>query len=346
MSGGEKYMLTAAKCLAEDHSVSLFWNTEKEASIRQEALRKFALDLGNIAFKPNIFAKEISFWSRFKESSRYDVIIYLSDGSLPLLACKLFVHFQAPVEWVSGSSIKTKIKLLKTQRIICNSQFTKQYIDRKFRVQSNVLYPPVIVKETSSAIKKENVILHVGRFGVQTAGSSYKKQEVMADVFKKMVDDGLKDWELVFVVSVSDQHMSQLVALQKEVEKYPIQFIINAKDVELWEWYAKARIYWHASGYGEDLQQHPDRAEHFGISTVEAMSKGAVPIVIRAGGQTEIITDGEDGLLWETKEELMQKTKNVIDNETLRQTLANNASKRAKDFDQEKFCRELQSLIS
>ena len=53
--------------------------------------------------------------------------------------------------------------------------------------------------------------------------------------------------------------------------------------------YKLAKIYWHASGFGEDLETHPEKAEHFGITTVEAMINGLVPIVIDAGGQKEIV---------------------------------------------------------
>ena len=43
-------------------------------------------------------------------------------------------------------------------------------------------------------------------------------------------------------------------------------------------------LFWHAAGLGEDPTTNPDRFEHFGISVVEAMSAGAVPMVYEHGG--------------------------------------------------------------
>ena len=108
----------------------------------------------------------------------------------------------------------------------------------------------------------------------------------------------------------------------------------------------RAKIYWHASGFGEDVEKHPELAEHFGMSTVEAMGAGVVPVVINTGGQKEIVTDGENGLLWNTLEELLEKTKQVVQDENLRTELSQNAMKRARDFGKERFYNEVQRLIT
>ena len=70
----------------------------------------------------------------------------------------------------------------------------------------------------------------------------------------------------------------------------------DASGAELRDLYARASIFWHAAGLGEDPERHPDRYEHFGITTVEAMSAGAVPVVIDAAGQVEIVEHGAYGL--------------------------------------------------
>ncbi len=97
LSGGEKYILTLALCLAKKNSVSLFWDRNEEAGIKETVLRKFGLDITPILFDKNIFSKTTPFYSRFKESKKYDIIIVLSDGSIPLLGCKTYIHFQLPL---------------------------------------------------------------------------------------------------------------------------------------------------------------------------------------------------------------------------------------------------------
>ena len=67
-----------------------------------------------------------------------------------------------------------------------------------------------------------------------------------------------------------------------------------------------ASIFWSATGYGERDDQ-PWAAEHFGMTTVEAMAGGCVPVVIDKAGQQEIITPGVDGFRWSTPAQLMAR---------------------------------------
>lgn len=343
LSGGEKYMLSIASCLLREHEVFIFWNKEKESEIKRESKRKLGIDLTNVEFYKNIFAKNISSQSRFLESRKFDAIAYLSDGSIPLVGTKLYIHFQFPIEWVDGKSFKTKLKLAFIKKVFCNSNFTKYYIDKKLNIDSSVLYPPVNVHKSN--VKKENLILHVGRFYVNENESNYKKQDVMIKVFKRMVDNGLKDWRFNLVIGVKNEHKYKLNKLKQLVRGYPIEIIENPSNEILWENYSKAKIYWHATGFGENLEKNPEKAEHFGISTVEAMGVGAVPVVINAGGQKEIVVDGESGYLWNTLEDFMKKTSTLIDNARLWKKISIQAQERSNKFTGERFCKELKEII-
>ena len=337
LAGGERYILTLASYLSKNNSVSLFWDRDRDA-VKKRIVDKFEMDLSDVTFVDNIFDKNVTFLKRFLASKAYDRIIVLSDGSIPLIWSKLILHFQTPMEWVQVSGIKTKIKLSRVYEVICNSAYTKQYIDKEFSVKSDIIYPPVTIQNTKH-IQKENIILNVGRYGIVQAGSSYKKQEILIDTFKKLVDGGIKNWKFILIVSIFEQDKEKLATMQNMIGDYPIEIISNPSNDILWQMYEKSRIYWHASGYGEDLQAHPDRAEHFGMSTVEAMGTGAVPVVINAGGQPEIVEDGKNGFLWETTENLLEKTKELTLNNSLWISLSENAKKRAEAFSKEIFIR-------
>lgn len=338
-------MLSIATCLAKKHDVTLFWNPENERAIREEAERKFAMKLDKVSFTPSIFDPGFSFFKRLSESRKYDLIFVLSDGSIPILLCSLILHFQTPVEWVNGNSPIEQMKLRKVRTVLVNSEFTKHFIDRKFHINSTVLYPPLNLPEIKPR-KKEKIILNVGRFGIRNAGSSYKKQEVLAKTFQEMVEKGLKDWELVFIMSVSEGEQEKAEAFAEIYKKFPIKLFINPDLSVVSEMYNKASIYWHAAGFGENLEAYPDRAEHFGIATVEAMSRGVVPVVIHAGGQPEIVTDGENGFLWRTTEELIEKTMHLIEDTKLREILSRQAEKRAERFDIKRFNETLENIVT
>lgn len=342
LSGGEKYMLSAAICLADENEVFIFWDHELE--IRKKAQEKLGVNLDKVKFSKNIFLRNVSFIKRFFSTLKYDAIFYLSDGSIPLVYPKLFLHFQFPVEWVKTNSWKMKFKISRIRKVICNSYFTKRYIDKKLNIKSIVVYPPVEIK-MAKKVKKENIILNVGRFSLINE-SNFKKQDVMIDVFRKLIRANLKDWKFVLVISILEKDLEQFEELKRKAKGLPIEFIVNAKDSLLWELYAKSKIYWHATGFGEDLNIHPEKAEHFGISTVEAMGAGVVPVVINAGGQREIVDDGKNGFLWNKTEELLEKTELLIKEGDLLKKMSLEAIEKAKVFNQEKYRQKIKEIFN
>jgi len=344
LGGGEKYMLAIASCLSIDNRVDVFWDEDKNF-IKKTAEERFGLDLSKTKFVKNIFSSQVSLLNKLFVTRKYDIIIFLSDGSIPLtFAKKLMLHFQAPVERVNSKGFIKNLKLKRVNSVICNSKFTKEYIDKKFGVKSILLYPPVDQIDSSN-IKKDNSILTVGRFEKMSNGSTFKKHEVMIEVFKKMVDKGLRGWKLEIVTSVNKNNAQHLVQIENLVNGYPIRILVNLSKLEISELYKKAKIYWHAAGFGEDLQRSPEKAEHFGIATVDAMQALAVPVVIMAGGQIEIVENKKSGFLWQTKEELIEKTNLLIRNNNLLNEMSVEARKRSNIFVGNRFCKEVKEII-
>lgn len=341
LGGGERYMLTIAECLSGEHEVFLFWNDKQ---ILRNAEVKLGINLKKIEVVKNIFYSNI--FTKFAESSKYDIIFFLSDGSIPFVFSKLIVHFQHPLERVKTDSLLFKLKLSRVNRIICNSNYTKRFIDMKFSRKGIVLYPPFEYKKfVNNESRKENIILTVGRYSRMSNGKDFKKQSELIKAYKQMVDKGLKNWRFYIVTNSLPENEKYIVELGKMVSGYPINIYKNIANAELCEMYKKSKIYWHAAGYGEDLDEYPERAEHFGISTVEAMSAGSVPVVINAGGQKEIIKDGDNGFLWTEIPDLIDKTMALVKNEGLLKHVSQAAREDAKYFETPRFCRELKKII-
>lgn len=331
IGGGEKYMMTIAECLSENNDVDIFWDNPEDLN---KINQRFGIKIDKIKTVKNIFNR--GFVDKQKASRNYDCIIVLSDGSIPVLASKkTFLHIQQPLPNIKVS-IKEKLKLKKINKVFCNSLFTKEFVDQKFGIKSELLYPPVNVYGIGK--EKENIIMHVGRFRVvQVNATDYKKQNVMVSAFKEMVDGGLKGWKFVIAVSLDNIEDPLFLDMKKNAKGYPIEFMVNTSNKKLWEVGSKAKIYWHASGYGENLISNPELAEHFGISTVEAMGVGTVPVVINAGGQKEIVESGVDGFLWNTLEELKDYTIKLIEDKKMLEEMSEKAFKKAEKFDKENF---------
>lgn len=350
LGGGEKYMLTIAECLSIDNDVVIFWDNKEDLDI---VLQRFSIDLSRVEVVPNIFSSKVGFLKRLLESKKLDVIFVLSDGSIPfVLSKKLFIHLQQPIPAAEKNGLKNIIKKTRITRVFCNSYFSKSFVDKQLGVDSVVVYPPVALRPKK--VKKQNVVLHVGRFrardvrtvanGVNRPVGDYKKQSVMIEAFKKITKK-IPGWKFILATGVKPEDEKEFSEMRKQAESYPIEFLVNMSNDDLWDIYSKAKIYWHASGFGEDLDRHPEFAEHFGISTVEAMGAGTVPVVFNAGGQKEIVEDNINGFLWNTLFELEEKTLYLTKENKILEQMSEEAIRRAKDFEGKRFCEEIKKMV-
>jgi glycosyltransferase involved in cell wall biosynthesis len=337
LGGGERYVMTVAEyLLTKRWRVDIFWN---DVRIKQKIIQRLRLKIELANFLPNIFQKSI--WEKYKILKNYDLIFYLSDGSVPFLfAKKNILHFQVPFHGIDGKNFLNRIKLKKIDFIVCNSHFTKKFIDKEYGVKSLVVYPPVAIEEFKPG-KKENIILSVARF---TDILHSKRQDVLVEVFKRMVDKGLKGWRL-FLVGGDAEGKKLVAKLKKESQGYPIEILTNISFEELKKVYAKAKIFWHAAGYGIDERRQPEKVEHFGISVVEAIAAGCIPVVIGKGGIKEIITSGKNGFFWQTKEELENLTFQLIKEDSLIKKISQHLNKSSERFSKEFFCQKIYELV-
>jgi len=303
LGGGERYMLSASSALESlGYQITFSWDNLTEINQLSTML---GIPLRSPQLSPEI--KKLYFGNNplgmYLATKDYDVVFYLSDGSIPLLGGKKnILHMQVPFHGVHGRSIKNRLKKMFIHKIVVNSEFTKKVIDHEFNVSSVVLYPPV-AEVTTKGIK-EKVILSVGRF---EPSLNTKHQDVLIEAFKELSPQ-IPGWKLILAGgSSSDEWLN---TLRQKASGFPIEFATNVSYEELCKLYAVSTIYWHAAGYDVDERKNPDLTEHFGISTVEAISAGCIPLVVPYGGQREILTD--KNFHWETKSELLTKTLSEI----------------------------------
>jgi glycosyltransferase involved in cell wall biosynthesis len=332
LSGGERYVFTLAGHWSKAHGVSIFWNDD---SILKKAQERFHLDLSNVHVVPNIFHYE-PLISKFFSSSQYDLIFFLSDGSIPIsCASHNIIHFQVPFQKISFPFWKR----INIQKIICNSKFTKDAIDPSVGSHADIIYPPVDVEKFAIG-KKEKTILSVGRF---SSFFQTKKQEVLIEIFSEGVKRGIfKDWRLILAGGLlpSDRHYFESLVLKSK--GFLIELKPNVSFETLQKLYASATIYWHAAGFKET---NPQLMEHFGITTVEAMASGCIPVVYNAGGQPEIVDHGKNGFLWNTKEECSKYTLDIIHSFKLQKELQSRAKTTSRRFSSDNFCQQFDNLL-
>lgn len=337
LGGGERYTLTLAEHLSHHGwSVDVFWDDQ---GIREKVETRFNLDLKDVKFLP----QRQDFFKKGRLGADYDFFFWLSDGSIPWLSSRCnFLHFQVPFHGVGGRSLWNRIKLKKIHHIVCNSYFTKKFIDREYRVNAQVIYPPVDI-ESFSPGQKKNHILAVGRFSQLLQA---KSQDLLITSFKKLYDQGLKDWQLILAGATDIGGQEFFQKLKKQAQGYPIKILADIDFKTLKNLYAEAKIFWSASGFSIDEEKFPEKVEHFGITIVEAMAAGCVPLLVAKGGAKEIIKEGKIGFLWEQETELIKLTRVLTDNPQNFQTLSKAVIKLSRTFSKKRFCEEFDEIIT
>lgn len=329
LGGGERYSMAVATVLTKSgYKVDIEWPDE---AISQKLEDRFGIDLSGVNFVPSI-----------NRGESYDICFWVSDGSIPSLkARKNFIHFQIPFHKIKVNTLLYKLKLFRVSKIICNSYFTKRFIDNSFKVESVVIYPPAPVEKIQPG-RKENIILSVGRFSQLDRS---KRQDLLVEAFKKIFDSGYRDWKLILAGGTDIGVGNYIDKLRKLSKGYPIKIIEKPIFQGLKKLYSTSKIYWSAAGYGVNDEKEPEKVEHFGISVAEAMAGGVVPLIYSAGGHKEIIKEGENGYLWTSKQELVKKTIKLADDKKLLIKISQNAIFSAAKYSYERFEKEFLATI-
>jgi len=327
LGGGERYVASFIQFLLEQkYKVDIHWD---DKDLIGQISKRFDLSIEGAKVVPDI-----------NRGDGYDLLFWVSDGSIPTLKSRNnILHFQFPFRETNGRSLMNKMKLFRIKNIVCNSNFTKSFIDTEYSVNSLVIYPPVDTQKFKPK-RKEKKILYVGRFSQLTQS---KNQHILIDVFKNLYDSGYKDWKLILAGGAEVGAKEYVEKLRKNSEGYPISIKVSPSFKELKELYGISKIFWSAAGFGSE--DDPLKVEHFGMTVVEAMSAKCIPVVPELGGFKEIVTDGINGIFWKTKSELVSKTIDLMKDSKLQRKLATQAKEDSRKYDIKEFEKSFKEIL-
>ncbi|MBA3441206.1 MAG: glycosyltransferase [Pyrinomonadaceae bacterium] len=374
LGGSESAVVLLAEALHQRrHQVEL---VHHRRSLTAEQLTKFTgVDLNGVSLR-YVAPKEYSFgtsnnpWLRYQEaqawqaslSEPYDLFIN-STHTIPAFChaprgvlLVLFPYKRPSIKPLNGATgglppwnrlkefyhdWEWKNRLATYQVKTANSRFTQIWTKRRWGVDAEVVYAPVDMDFNIG--DKADTILSVGRFA--TSATS-KKQFEMVTAFQQL-EGCLAGWVYACVGGLggSSEEHAYFESVREVGAECRAQVRANIERANLKLLFERAKIFWHAAGYGENEDDRPELTEHFGIVTVEAMAAGCVPIVINKGGQPEIVEHGVNGFLWNTFEELKKYTMLVARDEQLRRQMAEAARARAQFFSIEEFVNRFITLL-
>lgn len=347
--GGERYLLSVAEFLSRNNKVSIALSTPQVSSTESDEIKKkyqefFQLDLSRIEFIGSPLRSRTMPFQKMNWTKQFDVFYYLTDGSLFFSrAKKNILHIQFPFNQPMKGILK-RLKLNNWKVKNTNSNFTKEVIERVWKTKVDYVHTPYVDSQIfQPAEKKTKTILNVGRF---FSHLHTKRQDILVKSFINLCDkhkEQMRGWKLVLIGGVEDEVYAKKIANLSE--GYPIQIIHDASAETVKKYYSEAQIYWHATGYGVDEYINPMFVEHFGISTIEAMSSGAVPIVINKGGQKELVEHGVNGFLWNEVDALEDKTLACITGDVDVETLGKNARESIARYSPATFFKTLSEMV-
>ncbi|QIW23017.1 glycosyltransferase [Sulfolobus sp. S-194] len=158
----------------------------------------------------------------------------------------------------------------KKATIIANSLYSAKAIAKVFEIpQPQVIYPPVDVEFYSKAFKnedRENTFVTIARF---------ERGKMIENAIKFSHLSGIRGF---LIGSLNDKrYYKELMRLRDRLNA-DIKFLPNLPREEVLKILSKVKLYF-----------HPTIGEHFGIPIIEAMASGAVPIVPKESGGSEIV---------------------------------------------------------
>lgn len=230
--------------------------------------------------------------------------------------------------------------------VMANSVYTQGYIRSLWHREADLLFPPIQVERMHPAAARDKTILNVGRFFAPGLGHAKRQLEVV-QFFGELVRSGrLEGWKLHVVGGCEPSQEPYLAKVREAAVGLPVEITPNAPRSLVEDLMSASSIIWSATGYGADVESRPWEVEHFGMTTVEAMAGGCVPVVIGLAGQKEIVTEGVHGYLWNTPQELMDKTVAVAGDEALRARMSAASVVRAQDFSEAAFATQLRGIVA
>lgn len=158
--------------------------------------------------------------------------------------------------------------------LVANSKYTQERIQKYYRRESAVVYPPVSVSKPAPSVSQEKLKSQLPTnpyFLVVSRLSPYKRVDLAIEAFNKL--------ELPLVIIGEGRERKRLERMAGKTVK--VLGWKNNQELRMYYQNARALIF--------------PTLDDFGITMVEAMTEGLPVVAFRQGGATEIVEEGISG---------------------------------------------------
>lgn len=208
--------------------------------------------------------------------------------------------------------------------LVANSKFIRDSLKNRFGKDSTVIYPPVDVEMFNNDVTKEQQVLTISRY------SPEKNLEFAIDVLNNI------DTRYIVIgntkTRVNELYYDNLISKIKDCKSREKIFLMkNIERSKVIEKLKRSKVYFHAS------------PETFGISVVESIAAGCIPIVPDNSAHKETVPFDDLRYKPDSKNDAQEKIRKAIsgDYDDLLNSLKNSVS----IYSKQNFKKSITSLI-
>ncbi len=280
-------------------------------------------------------------WYRIRDivsQDSFDIVLSTQDiGYVPSTCAPVvqycyfpeyFSHLQASSSpmwrlYYRPASVYYRNRVRRVRVLLSVSDFTRGFVRRKWGRDSKTVYPPCPVEaysDLSGVQPRENLVVTVGRFVPEKRFHLFVELARMVPTTRFVAIGSLPDG--------TSAYFKELRRTAPENVSFVLLPLRKAKDL-----LGRAMAYVHCA-----------ENEHFGITIVEAMAAGCVPVVHDSGGPREIVTN-DVGFRWRSLPVAARQIVKLTENDQLRERFSAAAFARAQQFRPEVFESEIARVL-
>jgi alpha-1,2-mannosyltransferase len=214
-------------------------------------------------------------------------------------------------------------RVRRVETFLSVSEFTRGFVKKNWGRDSSTLYPPCPVEDYSGFGRiqsRDNLVITIGRLVPE------KRLDMFVELARLVPET-----RFVSIGSASNEASTYYDRLRRGAPEN-VSFVLSPLR-KVKELLGRAMAYVHCA-----------ENEHFGITIVEAMAAGCVPIVHDSGGPREIVTS-DVGFRWPNLSAAARQITTLGENDNLRRELSLAATARAKLFGPDVFESQMMKVL-
>tara|TARA_Y100001978_G_C23700413_1_gene440481 strand:- start:380 stop:2728 length:2349 start_codon:yes stop_codon:yes gene_type:complete len=328
IGGNEKYITHIMKFFIEKKYIVVFFTINNENDIYKRLSEYLSTE--EIKYIKYVNYSNILYKNYYKQL-KFKYVITIGDSSIPELEGRGDINIyycKFPCDIENFDNKKDRLlaydqKILKEKKdeerrkilgsynyYIVNSEFSYIYLKKCYSEELSkrieICYPPCFEKVNEKNYNKiENSFIMIGGISKANPKLNNKYLNIAIKCFNRLKD---LDYKLIIIGTINDiDYYNQLNSIVKDNKK--IEIIGEVSEEEKYKYLEKSKYIIQLTGINDNSVIN---CEHFGISLMEGINNGCIPICYNNGYCKYFIDNNINGYLVEDVLDLYEKLEKII----------------------------------